>query len=599
MRYYNISKLTSRLKRAFRNKEFGDEYSNALQASLTFLEKLDSVKEFKSILSKDVFFFNYFNFKNDYNPAIKIQMKCPHDPTDSIFCCVIPSYSHKLFIQTNTGSKEASFSEILGIAESMILSYIQKKMVTSSYIYKGKVVTASSKQEAIAKIVTAFNKDTIRENTKLFFEDMNKGEFFYNYRIDKNFQDFIDNTLEDEIHDIIRSDKNLIRQCIEKRVANHSIVWAALYQIFEDVRKRWNLEAKVNNELIKNWFAYNDTDYKTALKKIVDNLTDFREELRDSELFKEGDKVRISGDISNGDYNCRVSSTGVVEENQKTPNSKIRVTIDEIDGDRNVSMLVNPNIVTLASTKNIIVAKKETPKPMTIKEAKEYKNFNPFEKKLNEICKRCEYHLPFSDHTYDIVKALKRNKNKIFEGYFKKYKNNLAYFERYINKIAKDIFNNGRFNSSILASSNKYLYNGKLITASTKQEAISKIVAAKMSLEEKIDNAKTFNAPKIKIKNLAEFRKLVLDNWHEGEYETDFETEVRYKFKNLWKEKFDEATDTEWSNLQDYCLGDYMYLKDDFIDSVCSVVNELHHDSNYGDLRDAYEEWKQNQDDLD
>ena len=30
------------------------------------------------------------------------------------------------------------------------------------------------------------------------------------------------------------------------------------------------------------------------------------------------------------------------------------------------------------------------------------------ESKLNEICKRCEYHLPFSDHTYDIVKALKR-----------------------------------------------------------------------------------------------------------------------------------------------------------------------------------------------
>ena len=61
-----------------------------------------------------------------------------------------------------------------------------------------------------------------------------------------------------------------------------------------------------------------------------------------------------------------------------------------------------------------------------------------------------------------------------------------------VHKIAKDIFNNGRFNSSILASSNKYLYNGELITASTKQEAIQKIVAAKMSLEEKIDNAKTF-----------------------------------------------------------------------------------------------------------
>lgn len=146
---------------------------------------------------------------------------------------------------------------------------------------------------------------------------------------------------------------------------------------------------------------------------------------------------------------------------------------------------------------------------------------------------------------------------------------------------------------------NTYLCQGQVITANSKEEAIKKIVAAKMSLEEKIDNAKTFNAPKIKIKSIFEFRKLVLDNWHEGEMETEFETEVRYKFKTLWKKKFDEATDTEWSNLQDYCLGDYIYLKDDFIDSVCSVVNELHHDSNYGDLRDAYEEWKQNQDDLD
>ena len=200
--------------------------------------------------------------------------------------------------------------------------------------------------------VVAFNKDNIRENTKLFYEDMNKGEFMYNYRIDDKFQDFIDRTLEDEIHDVIRSDKNLIRRCIENKVKNYSIVWSALVQIFEDVRKRWNLKSTVTNELIKNWFAYNDTDYKTSLKKIVDNLTEFREELRESELFKKGDKVNISGDISNGDYNCRVSSTGVVEENQKTPNSKIRVTIDEIDGDKNVSMLVNPNIVTLASTQN-------------------------------------------------------------------------------------------------------------------------------------------------------------------------------------------------------------------------------------------------------
>lgn len=72
-----------------------------------------------------------------------------------------------------------------------------------------------------------------------------------------------------------------------------------------------------------------------------------------AKLFKEGDKVNISGDISNGDYNCRVSSTGVVEEDQKTLNSKVRVTIDEIDGDRNVSMLVNPKIITLAFAEEV------------------------------------------------------------------------------------------------------------------------------------------------------------------------------------------------------------------------------------------------------
>lgn len=69
-------------------------------------------------------------------------------------------------------------------------------------------------------------------------------------------------------------------------------------------------------------------------------------------LFKEGDKVDISGDISNSDYNVRVSSSGVVDADQSTANSKVWVTIDEIDGDRNVSMRVSPKMLTLVESKS-------------------------------------------------------------------------------------------------------------------------------------------------------------------------------------------------------------------------------------------------------
>lgn len=62
--------------------------------------------------------------------------------------------------------------------------------------------------------------------------------------------------------------------------------------------------------------------------------------------FKAGEPVRISGDISNGDYNVRVSSTGTVTVDQKSARSNVMVTIDEIDGDRNVTLSVNPKIVT-------------------------------------------------------------------------------------------------------------------------------------------------------------------------------------------------------------------------------------------------------------
>lgn len=64
-------------------------------------------------------------------------------------------------------------------------------------------------------------------------------------------------------------------------------------------------------------------------------------------LFKKGDVVWVSGDISNEDYNCRVDSQGVVEADQKTARSKVLVTIDYIDGDQKACLSVDPKLLTV------------------------------------------------------------------------------------------------------------------------------------------------------------------------------------------------------------------------------------------------------------
>ena len=64
-------------------------------------------------------------------------------------------------------------------------------------------------------------------------------------------------------------------------------------------------------------------------------------------LFKKGDVVWVSGDISNKDYNCRVDSQGVVEADQKTARSKVLVTIDDIDGDHNACLSVDSKLLAI------------------------------------------------------------------------------------------------------------------------------------------------------------------------------------------------------------------------------------------------------------
>lgn len=66
-------------------------------------------------------------------------------------------------------------------------------------------------------------------------------------------------------------------------------------------------------------------------------------------LYKAGDKVRISGDIRNREYNVRVSSNGVVVADQVNARCKVLTRIDEIDGDHNATLLVSDKIMTLVN----------------------------------------------------------------------------------------------------------------------------------------------------------------------------------------------------------------------------------------------------------
>lgn len=124
----------------------------------------------------------------------------------------------------------------------------------------------------------------------------------------------------------------------------------------------------------------------------------------------------------------------------------------------------------------------------------------------------------------------------------------------------------------------KHIYYGK-------EDAIkSKIDSVKRNLGLRISDKN------VKISGFKQFCKLVLDNWDKGEMETEFERKIRRQFKNLWKEKFEEAAKEEWEELEYYHLGKNLYPEEEFLSSVRTIVKNLHNESNYGDLRDAVEE---------
>lgn len=150
----------------------------------------------------------------------------------------------------------------------------------SAYVVKTAI--ASAKEYSMKKII-AFNEDRLDNSTKALYETMNEGSFQYNYRTDDNFNNFMKTTMSDEVIDVIRSSKELIKKCVEKRSNTHSIVWDALTRIFLYVIKYNSLRVSLSADKMKNWFRFNNTDYKTALKPIIDSVEELRKELRETE----------------------------------------------------------------------------------------------------------------------------------------------------------------------------------------------------------------------------------------------------------------------------------------------------------------------------
>jgi len=63
--------------------------------------------------------------------------------------------------------------------------------------------------------------------------------------------------------------------------------------------------------------------------------------LMNRRLFQVGDLVFVSGDIEFDNYNVRISTNGIVEMEEIEGETQLLVTLDEIDGDRHVTVYVH------------------------------------------------------------------------------------------------------------------------------------------------------------------------------------------------------------------------------------------------------------------
>ena len=137
----------------------------------------------------------------------------------------------------------------------------------NTYLYNGHVVTASSKSE-----VLAFNKDRISDEVKEAYEALNERYTDYHGKINEK-------ELSDSIRRFVENTAKHEARLGNKRVSTTSIVWYGLYGLFKEYLEWYECsKTDLSNEQIKNWFAYNGTDYKNALKQAINNINNVRKD---------------------------------------------------------------------------------------------------------------------------------------------------------------------------------------------------------------------------------------------------------------------------------------------------------------------------------
>ena len=139
--------------------------------------------------------------------------------------------------------------------------------MNNSYLYHGELITASSKKEAIHQIL-AFNKDRISDAVRKAYEELNERFCDYHGKIQED-------ELRKSIRKVIDNTQSLYYQFKNGRTKVRASVWYALEHMINDYLE-WADCRKLSSEQIKNWFAYNNTDYKTALKKTIEYFEDLK-----------------------------------------------------------------------------------------------------------------------------------------------------------------------------------------------------------------------------------------------------------------------------------------------------------------------------------
>lgn len=135
-----------------------------------------------------------------------------------------------------------------------------------SFIYDGKKITASSRKEAISKIIaSSYSSDTLT-----FFENMDFN-FASNGKLDKEL-------LTEEILTWLENDESLYNRISNGRIKAHSLVWEALYNYIKT--NVVNRNFYLTSDKIKNWFKHLGTDYISGLSDAVKAVQKLKDETK-------------------------------------------------------------------------------------------------------------------------------------------------------------------------------------------------------------------------------------------------------------------------------------------------------------------------------